>query len=133
MPGYADIAHPTPTEHATVRFVINHQKPAIVLVAFGAPWQEAWAIRHQELLGAVGTKLVMAVGGSIDFMLGKVPRAPKFMRQFGLEWLFRLVLEPWRWQRQLRLVSFVQLLLSGKLQQLPMAVNTTKKDAAWRD
>ena len=66
-PGYFDIAHPTPTEHATVRWVINHLKPDVVLVAFGAPWQEAWAIRHQELLASVGTRLVMVIGGAEIF------------------------------------------------------------------
>lgn len=132
-PGYFDIAHPTPTEHATVRWVINHLKPDIVLVAFGAPWQEAWAIRHQELLASVGTRLVMVIGGAMDFWLKRVPRAPVWMQQLGLEWLFRLVIEPWRWQRQLRLVQFVWLSVSGALRRSPAGNMTASKDALWRD
>lgn len=132
-PGYFDIAHPTPTEHATVRWVINHLKPDIVLVAFGAPWQEAWAIRHQELLASVGTRLVMVIGGAMDFWLKRVPRAPRVMQQLGLEWLFRLVIEPWRWQRQLRLVQFGWLVMSGALRKTSTPNMTASKDALWRD
>lgn len=132
-PGYFDIAHPTPTEHATVRWVINHIKPDVVLVAYGAPWQEAWAIRHQELLASVGTRLVMVIGGAMDFWLKRVPRAPLWMQQYGLEWLFRLVIEPWRWQRQLRLVQFGWLVLSGALRKPPVTGMTASKDALWRD
>lgn len=132
-PGYFDIAHPTPTEHATVRWVINHLKPDVVLVAFGAPWQEAWAIRHQELLASVGTRLVMVIGGAMDFWLKRVPRAPIWMQQLGLEWLFRLIIEPWRWQRQLRLVQFGWLVATGALRKTPVAAMTASKDALWRD
>lgn len=132
-PGYFDIAHPTPTEHATVRWVINHLKPDVVLVAFGAPWQEAWAIRHQELLASVGTRLVMVIGGAMDFWLKRVPRAPVWMQQLGLEWLFRLVIEPWRWQRQLRLIQFGWLVVSGALRRPPTVSVTASKDALWRD
>lgn len=133
LPGYVDISHPSPTEHATVRSVINHLRPAIVLVAFGAPWQEAWAVRQKELLGSVNTQLVMVIGGTMDFLLGKVSRAPKFMRQAGLEWLYRLILQPWRAVRQLRLVKFVWLLLSGLLVKPPGTAAAVQSPQNWRD
>lgn len=46
--------------------------------------------------------IMMAVGGSLDYISGRVPRAPEWMRRKGFEWLFRLVNEPWRLVRQLR-------------------------------
>ncbi len=133
LPGYIDVAHPTPTEHATVRTVINHLKPAIVLVAFGAPWQEAWSVRQQELLTSVNTRLVMVVGGALDFLLGKVSRAPLFMRRFGLEWLFRLVRQPWRWWRQLRLLKFLQLLITGAFSKPVGHQQNTQPKSNWKD
>jgi N-acetylglucosaminyldiphosphoundecaprenol N-acetyl-beta-D-mannosaminyltransferase len=86
-------------------------KPAIVFVALGAPKQETWLVEHKELLNKSGVKIGMAVGGSFDFLLGKVERAPRLMRQLGLEWLFRLFKQPWRWKRQLRLVEFMGLVI----------------------
>jgi N-acetylglucosaminyldiphosphoundecaprenol N-acetyl-beta-D-mannosaminyltransferase len=132
LPGYVDIAHPTPTEHATVRSVINQIKPAVVLVAFGAPWQEAWSIRQSELLASVNTRLVMVVGGAMDFLLHKVPRAPLFMQKIGLEWLFRLVRQPWRWWRQLKLVKFVWLLCTGIFKQQKVSDADVLTKSHWR-
>jgi len=53
----------------------------------------------------------MVVGGAFDMLLGKVQRAPAFMRTIGLEWLYRLIQEPWRWRRQLSLITFIKLVL----------------------
>ncbi|KKT76568.1 MAG: Glycosyl transferase, WecB/TagA/CpsF family, partial [Microgenomates group bacterium GW2011_GWB1_44_8] len=49
-----------------------------------------------------------------DFISGKVPRAPKFVRNLGLEWLFRLVIQPWRIKRQTALIRFVILVLRNR-------------------
>jgi N-acetylglucosaminyldiphosphoundecaprenol N-acetyl-beta-D-mannosaminyltransferase len=49
----------------------------------------------------------MGVGGTFDFIAGVVPRAPRWMRRMALEWLYRLVRQPWRWRRMLRLPRFV--------------------------
>ncbi|MDP1722556.1 MAG: WecB/TagA/CpsF family glycosyltransferase [Candidatus Gottesmanbacteria bacterium] len=57
----------------------------------------------------------MSVGGSFDIIAGRVPRAPHFFRSLGLEWLWRLVIEPWRFGRQLRLLQFLWLVLGKKL------------------
>lgn len=54
-----------------------------------------------------GAKVCIGVGGSFDVMAGNVKRAPKFFRRFGLEWFYRLVSQPSRWRRMLRLPRFV--------------------------
>ena len=57
----------------------------------------------------------MGVGGGFDFALGTVPRAPLSVRQMGFEWLFRLVRQPWRIKRQLRLIEFIVLIFKQKM------------------
>lgn len=76
----------------------------IVFVAFGHRKQERWIDRYRSHLPG---KVFMGVGGTFDYLSGQVPRAPHILRQFGLEWFFRLVLQPWRVQRQLRILFFV--------------------------
>ncbi|MBI5614623.1 WecB/TagA/CpsF family glycosyltransferase [Candidatus Gottesmanbacteria bacterium] len=49
----------------------------------------------------------MSVGGAFDMIAGKTRRAPVFIRTIGCEWLYRLILEPWRWRRQLALLKFI--------------------------
>lgn len=109
-PGYSHIANPTQAEEQKVAALIAKQQPAIVFVAFGAPYQEQWAIDNLALLKESQVKIVMVVGGAFDFLLGKTARAPQWMQTAGLEWLFRLYQEPWRWRRQLRLVEFCWLI-----------------------
>jgi N-acetylglucosaminyldiphosphoundecaprenol N-acetyl-beta-D-mannosaminyltransferase len=53
----------------------------------------------------------MGIGGTIDFIAGTIPRAPVWMRKTGIEWLYRLYLQPSRWRRMLRLPRFVMLAL----------------------
>lgn len=47
------------------------------------------------------------MGGALDFAAGIIPRAPRWMQRLGLEWLYRLIKEPWRWRRMMRLPRFV--------------------------
>jgi N-acetylglucosaminyldiphosphoundecaprenol N-acetyl-beta-D-mannosaminyltransferase len=89
------------------RQVVMERKPALVLVAFGAPKQEAWVMRHREWLGEHRVKSAMVVGGAVDVWAGKIVRAPLSWRKNGMEWLWRLVHQPWRWRRQMELVKFV--------------------------
>jgi N-acetylglucosaminyldiphosphoundecaprenol N-acetyl-beta-D-mannosaminyltransferase len=71
----------------------------LVLVAFGAPHQELWIGRYLPRLGA---KVVIGVGGLFDFFSGRIARAPGWVRRLGLEWCYRLHLEPQRlWRRYL--------------------------------
>ena len=72
---------------------INALDPDILLVAMGVPRQEKWIDRHRsELVCGV----VMAVGGLLDFVSGRIPRAPVWMRKLGIEWCYRLYQEPVR-------------------------------------
>jgi len=89
---------------------IKELKPAVIFVALGAPDQEKWIIDHQDFLKKQGVLIAVAVGGSFDFMFSKVKRAPKFLQKLQLEWFYRLIQEPWRWKRQLRLIRFLGLL-----------------------
>ena len=69
----------------------------LLLVAMGAPRQDLWIQRH---LAATGVKVAMGVGGLFDFYSGRIPRAPRWVREIGLEWLYRFSREPRRmWRR----------------------------------
>lgn len=83
----------------------------ILFVAFGSPKQEFWIADNLKRLPV---KVVIGVGGSFDFISGETPRAPKIIRQIGFEWLFRLIIEPWRAKRQMALVEFIFLVLKEK-------------------
>jgi len=72
---------------------INASGAAIVLVAMGVPRQETWIYRHRP---ALKPQLVMGVGALLDFEAGAVSRAPKALRARGLEWTWRLAIEPRR-------------------------------------
>jgi N-acetylglucosaminyldiphosphoundecaprenol N-acetyl-beta-D-mannosaminyltransferase len=80
----------------------------ILFVAFGAPKQEEWIYEHLEKLPV---KVAMGVGGAFDYVSGNVRRAPFMIRAVGFEWLFRLVMQSWRWRRQLALPKFVWMVL----------------------
>lgn len=104
--GYKNISKPTGKETEIIKNTIKHLKPAIVLVAFGAPWQEKWLADNRGLLTENGVKVALAVGGAIDFLAGKQQRAPRQWQKLHLEWLWRLIQQPSRWRRQLALVKF---------------------------
>ncbi len=76
---------------------VNKFSPDILLVAMNFVNQEKWI--YQNLSRMPSVKLAAGLGGTFDFISGKSKRAPKLMRQIGLEWLWRLILEPWRWKR----------------------------------
>ncbi len=79
-----------PIGNKVSKLAINHE---IVFCSLGAPFQEKFlhSLKSQEN-GKI--RLIMGVGGSFDYLTGKIKRAPRWMRQLGLEWLFRLILEP---------------------------------------
>ncbi len=76
--------------------------PALVFVGFGHPKQEIWIDEYRSRLPSV--RLFLGCGGALDFISGSISRAPGIMRKLGLEWLWRLVLEPKRWKRILNAV-----------------------------
>lgn len=106
---------PDPGDDAASLSRIADSGATAVCVAYGAPGQVSWIERNQEALAASGVRLAVGVGGAIDILGGNVPRAPRWMRQGGLEWLYRLVREPWRWRRQLALPQFAALVIAQRL------------------
>jgi N-acetylglucosaminyldiphosphoundecaprenol N-acetyl-beta-D-mannosaminyltransferase len=91
---------------------IKRARPHILFVAYGAPQQEKWIARN---LRHLGVPVAMGVGGAFDFASGRAKRAPVWVQRFGLEWLYRLGHEPWRWRRMLALPRFACLILRARL------------------
>ncbi len=83
---------------------IDAARPHVLLVAYGAPKQELWIDRVGSRLGDVA--VAIGVGGAFDYLTGRVPRAPLWMRRVGMEWLFRLAHQPWRIRRMAVLPSY---------------------------
>ena len=89
----------TDEEEKTIIKEIIQTKPEILLVGFGVPDQEKWIHQH---LDEINVPVAWGVGALFEYYSGKVSRAPFWMRSHGLEWLYRLVLEPGRmWKRYL--------------------------------
>lgn len=84
-----------------------------LLVGLGSPKQELWLAQH---LAATGCNVGIGIGGTLDVLAGNVRRAPEIWQKLGLEWLYRLVREPWRWRRQLALPAFFLLVLKETIQ-----------------
>lgn len=87
----------TPYLASTNIEIINSFNPQILFVALGAPQQEKLIRNH--LLNLKNINFAIGVGGSFDFITKKAKRAPKFFRYLGLEWLWRLVIQPQRLKR----------------------------------
>jgi len=89
----------SPREEDAVIAKINASGARVVFVAFGVPTQDVWLARVRHRLTA---PVVLGVGGLLDFVSGRIPRAPQWMRKTGIEWIYRLKCEPRRmWQRYL--------------------------------
>ncbi len=101
---------PDPQEEEEIVEIIRAARPHVLLVAYGAPQQDLWIHRH---LGRLGVPVAMGVGGAFDFISGKAKRAPGWMQRLGLEWLHRLLHEPWRWRRMLTLPKFIWLVFTS--------------------
>jgi exopolysaccharide biosynthesis WecB/TagA/CpsF family protein len=82
-----------PHEEANVINSINASGADVVLVALGVPRQDVWIARNRHRLNA---RVVFGVGAQLDFWAGRVSRAPVLLRQFGMEWVWRLAIEPRR-------------------------------------
>ncbi len=72
-------------------------QPEIIFCTLGAPYQEKFIFHNLKNLPSV--KIGIGVGGAFDFLTKKIKRAPKLFRIIGLEWLWRLIKQPWRWKR----------------------------------
>jgi exopolysaccharide biosynthesis WecB/TagA/CpsF family protein len=89
----------TPAEEGDVVRQVRDSGADVLLVARGVPMQDLFIDRH---LPFFGVKFAMGVGGLFDFVSGRINRAPRWMRDCGLEWVYRLMQEPGRmWQRYL--------------------------------
>ncbi|HXN77564.1 MAG TPA: WecB/TagA/CpsF family glycosyltransferase [Candidatus Dormibacteraeota bacterium] len=103
---------PDPSSDEETLKLIRAHRTQVLLVAFGAPKQELWIDRLKDGLGAV---VGMGVGGAFDYLTGRVARAPMWMRRAGLEWLYRLIHQPWRVRRMAVLpVYAIKVLSAGK-------------------
>jgi N-acetylglucosaminyldiphosphoundecaprenol N-acetyl-beta-D-mannosaminyltransferase len=98
--------------------------PDYLFVAYGAPRQDLWIHRN---LRRLGVPVCMGVGGTFDFIAGIVPRAPRWMREAGLEWLYRLLSQPWRWKRMLALPRFAYLVWQQARRKRPTAEGTERE------
>ena len=97
---------------------IIESRPTVLFVAFGHPRQDLWIAAYRDRLEAHGILIASGVGGVFDYLSGRTPRAPAFMRRLGLEWLFRLIRQPWRWRRQTALPVFLLLVMVDAVRSL---------------
>lgn len=109
--GFKNIKNPKNEENETIFSIVSDFMPQIIFAAYGSPSQEKWFYENRARLQGI---VCMGVGGGFDFLSGEVRRAPQFLRNIGLEWLFRLIIQPWRWKRQLRLFKFIYLIFKQK-------------------
>lgn len=91
---------------------INALGARVVLVAYGMPKQDRWIARN---LSSVCAPVAIGVGGTFDYLAGRVPRAPRWMRERGLEWLYRLARQPSRFPRIVRVWQFGALVVLSTL------------------
>jgi N-acetylglucosaminyldiphosphoundecaprenol N-acetyl-beta-D-mannosaminyltransferase len=91
---------------------INNSGADVLFVCLGAPKQEMWIHRNKDKLKV---KASLGVGGTLDILAGNVKLAPDFFRNHGLEWLYRLYKEPWRFKRMLRLPKFILYIVGVKM------------------
>ncbi len=113
LQGYQNISKPTPEEEEALLSIVNATRPRIVFAAFGSPSQELWFYSHKHLFKDM---ICMGVGGGFNYLSGASKRPNRYIRQLGLEWLYRLVTEPKRFQRQMtRLPVFVGMLIKEKI------------------
>jgi N-acetylglucosaminyldiphosphoundecaprenol N-acetyl-beta-D-mannosaminyltransferase len=112
--GIKDIKNPSIKEERKIFSIVAAYKPQLIFVAFGSPDQELWLDGHKKELARC---VVMGVGGAFRYLSGNVVRPPIFIQKLGLEWLYRLIIQPWRWRRQLRLLKFIWLIIKQKLKK----------------
>lgn len=108
LQGFADISHPKQEEIDAIFSIIADRRPHILFFAFGSPTQELWIDANKHKLEGI---VCIGVGGAFDFIGGRVKRAPAWMRAVYLEWLYRLVKEPWRIRRQIKLIQYLMLVV----------------------
>jgi N-acetylglucosaminyldiphosphoundecaprenol N-acetyl-beta-D-mannosaminyltransferase len=101
----------SPAEDEKVIAMIRSSGARLILVGFGMPRQEIWISQHRKQLP---DGVYIGVGGTFDVWSGKLKRAPQWMRNQGLEWVYRLFQEPFRWRRIAQLPKFAFLVLKER-------------------
>lgn len=91
---------------------INGFEPDYLLVAYGSPWQDIWIEDNRPYLRA---RVAVGVGGVLDEWAGEVALCPRWIDRIGFKWLWRVIHEPWRWKRILKVFQFGALVLYHKL------------------
>ena len=104
--GYFDI------RDEAVPAVIAGTGAKILLVAMGQPRQEKWVYLHRGTLKGI---LCVGVGGAFDVFSGNLLRAPLWVQKIGCEWLYRMLQEPGRWRKNLRLITFMTRIFASRL------------------
>ena len=95
--------------------LIGRSKTDLLFIAYSPPEQEKWLANNLEDLNI---SMGIGLGGTFDYLAGKRPLAPRFLRVTGLEWLWRLLTQPWRWRRMWNAIAvFVWVVYKFKLKQ----------------
>lgn len=106
---------PLPADDEATRALVRRAgRVDVLLVAYGAPKQERWLDRN---LAALEIPVGIGVGGVFNYLAGDAPRAPSWVRRLHLEFLHRLLTQPWRWRRQLALPVFAVLAVASAARQ----------------
>ncbi|MBK1987178.1 WecB/TagA/CpsF family glycosyltransferase [Sphaerospermopsis aphanizomenoides BCCUSP55] len=93
----------TPEEEEIFKQTLTQLQPQVIFVGLGVPRQELWIAKNRHLCNQA---IWIGVGGSFDIWSGIKTRAPHWLADNNLEWLYRLYQEPWRWRRMLALPEF---------------------------
>jgi N-acetylglucosaminyldiphosphoundecaprenol N-acetyl-beta-D-mannosaminyltransferase len=132
-PSLPPVAHYSPPfrelddmNHSEIGERVRASRPDLMLVCFGCPKQEKWISRH---CAAMKVPVMIGAGGTVDFLAGRLARAPLWMRRSGTEWIFRLIQEPRRLFRRYAddLVSFVPAIMAQRLRRPPAGTKKTAK------
>ncbi|TAE53692.1 MAG: glycosyltransferase [Nostocales cyanobacterium] len=94
----------SPEEEEILHKTLVKLQPQVIFVGLGVPRQELWIAKNRDLCPQA---IWVGVGGSFDIWSGCKNRAPDWLANNNLEWLYRLYQEPWRWRRMLALPEFV--------------------------
>lgn len=106
----------TPEQERELHQQLQALQPSLILVGLGVPRQEYWIAQHRYLCP---NAVWIGVGGSLDIWAGQKLRAPAWLRDNHLEWVYRLYKEPWRWRRMLALPHFALRAIRARLTQPP--------------
>jgi len=115
----------SPDEEVRVVAQIKNARPDVLFVALGIPKQEKWIRRHLQELDV---PVCVGVGGSLDVIAGRVPRAPRWMQRCGLEWLYRTIREPRRLPRLAALPVFAFITLRAALAKWASQRSSRRQD-----